>query len=487
MTRRLVLSYLIVAAFVLAVVEVPLGLTYAGRAEDRLLSAIERDARVLAGLLEERIEAGDSAAVAAITADYAEGSAARVVVTDPGGLSMVDSADPSGEPRDFSTRPEFAAALAGSQDADIRYSDTLGEEFAVVAVPVTSAGTVTGAVRVSFTTDSLRSQIRDNWLRLTLLAALVLCAAGSFGWLVARWAIGPVAALETGAQRLAAGDLSGRAEVERGPPELRQLAVTFNDMAARVETLVDSQRSFVADASHQLRTPLTALRLRIDSLGEALEDSAAGGALTPTAHADLDAVGDELDRLMRLVDGLLAMARSGTAAVAEVVDVAAEARSAAQRWEALAAESGIPIVVDVPEVAPARVVGDGIDQVLDNLIDNALGVAPRGSGINVSVTVGAPPGTPSSAGAPSAGRRDGYVRLQVRDRGPGLDPTQRRRATDRFWRAPGAPSGGTGLGLAIVAELARRSGGGIELRDPDEGPGLVVEVWFPVGDEVLQQ
>lgn len=476
MTRRLILSYLIVAAFVLGVVEIPLGLTYAGRAEDRLLSAIERDARVLAGLLEERIEAGDSTAVTAITEDYASGSAARVVVTDPGGLSMVDSADPSGSPRDFSTRPEFAAALAGSQDAGIRYSETLGEELAVVAVPVTSAGTVTGAVRVSFATDSLRSQIRGNWLRLALLAVLVLCAAASFGWLVARWAIGPVAALEAGAQRLAAGDLSGRAEVERGPPELRRLAGTFNDMAARVETLVDSQRSFVADASHQLRTPLTALRLRIDSLGDSLEDS----VVTPAAQEDLDAVAEELDRLMRLVDGLLAMARSGTRAVAEVVDVAAEARSAAQRWEALAAESSISIMVDVPEVALARVVGDGIDQVLDNLIDNAIGFAPGGSSIDVSVAREVPAPVP---GAAAGDRSGGQVRLRVRDRGPGLDPVQRERATDRFWRAPGSPGGGTGLGLSIVSELSRRSGGGTELREPDDGPGLVVEVWFPASSE----
>jgi signal transduction histidine kinase len=477
-TRRLILSYLLVAAFVLVVVEVPLGLAYAGRAEDRLFTAIERDARVLAGLLHERIETGDAEAAAAMTEDYTSQSSARVVVTDAAGLSLVDTSEPDAEPRDFSTRPEFATALGGSQHMGIRYSDTLGEELAVVAVPIASDAAVAGAVRVSFTTETMRAQIRDNWLRLGLLAALVLLAAASFGWLMARWAMSPVEALETGAERLAAGDLSGRAEVDRGPPELRHLAETFNGMAARLETLVDSQKAFVADASHQLRTPLTALRLRIDSLQESHvpAESAAPpgvGATPGSIDDDLVAVGDELDRLMGLVEGLLAMARSGTDAVIDVVDVSAAAHSAADRWDALAAEHSVDLRVDAPSGFTARIVNGGVEQVLDNLIDNAIGVAPPGSAIEIAVTAG-------TRGVGHEDVRDSKeVHLGVRDHGPGLDEADRARAIDRFWRAPGAPGGGTGLGLAIVAELARTSGGGIKLREPATGPGLLVDVWFP--------
>lgn len=475
MTRRLILSYLLVAAFVLAVVEVPLGLAYTGRAEDRLFAAIERDARVLAGLLHERIETGDTQAAATMTEDYTSQSTARVVVTDAAGLSMVDTSEPDAPPRDFSTRPEFATALGGTQDMGIRYSDTLGEELAVVAVPIASDGAVAGAVRVSFTTEAMRTQIRDNWLRLGLLAALVLSAAASFGWIMARWAMSPVEALETGAERLAAGDLRGRAEVDRGPPELRHLAETFNGMAARLETLVDSQKAFVADASHQLRTPLTALRLRIDSLQDFLvPPKSSGSDSTPgSVDDDLDAVGDELDRMMRLVDGLLAMARSGTDAVIDVVDVSAAAHSAADRWDALAAEHSVDLSVDAPPGVTARIVNGGVEQVLDNLIDNAIGVAPAGSVIEIAVTIGV-------QGTEYEHVRDHKeVHLSVRDHGPGLDEADRERATDRFWRASGAASGGTGLGLAIVAELARTSGGGIRLLEPAEGTGLSVDVWFP--------
>lgn len=470
MTRRLVLSYLGVAGFVLLLVVVPFGLTYEGRAEDRLVAAIERDARVLAGLVEEDLEAGDDAAVRAVVEDYTSESAARVVVVDASGLSMVDSAATDAATRDFSTRPEFVRALAGSQASGFRFSDTLDEELAYVAVPITTGGVVTGAVRVTFDAAEMRSQVAENWLRLLLLAALVLVASGSFGWLVARWAINPVESLEKGAERMAAGDLSHRVQVERGPPELRHLAATFNEMAARVESLVETQRGFVADASHQLRTPLTAMRLRIellqDEVAAAVVPSGGGSAPGPAApeglREDLDAVAEELDRMARLVEGLLSTARSGTSTVLEDVDLAAAARSAVERWSAFAAEHRCELVLRAPGSSRARMVRDAAAQILDNLIDNAITFSPEGSRVEVTVE--------------DVGAAGGRVHLTVRDHGPGLPEDQRRRATDRFWRAAGSPPGGTGLGLAIVAELAAASGGGVELREPASGSGLEVEV-----------
>ena len=198
MTRRLILSYVLLAAFVLLVLELPLGLTFAGRAQDHLLAEVERDSRVLSGLVEERVEKGDAPAVAAISQRYADQTDGRVVVTDPLGVSLVDTARPDSEPRDFSTRPEFVSALSGTQASGIRRSTTLDEELAFVAVPITSDGRVTGAVRISFPTGQVREEVRKNWLRLGALSALVLAAAASLGWLVARWAVSPVAELEHG-------------------------------------------------------------------------------------------------------------------------------------------------------------------------------------------------------------------------------------------------------------------------------------------------
>jgi signal transduction histidine kinase len=459
-TRRLLASYVLLAAFILLLVELPLGLTYAGRAEDRFLAEVERDARVLAAVVEEQAEDGRDEQVLSTAQRYASQTDGRVVITDADGRSVVDTAGTGTTGRDFSSRPEFTSALAGSQAAGLRESDTLGEELAFVAVPIYSGDRVAGALRISFPTDDLQAQVRENWFRLAGLSALVLLTAAAVGWFIARWATAPVASLEQGARRLAAGDLTARTEVDRGPPELRQLAATFNDMAARVEVLVDSQRAFVADASHQLRTPLTALRLRIESLEERT-------AHDPASARDVEAIADEVQRLGLLVEGLLAVARSEARTAVVTIDVAASAKDATQRWEALAAEHGVRLVLDAAQHTPARFVEGGLDQVLDNLLDNAIEASPSGTAIDVTVELD---------------DHDRAVVLTVRDHGAGLDADQRARATDRFWRGGDASPGGTGLGLSICAELVRASAGTFQLDAPADGTsGLVATVRLPRG------
>lgn len=120
------------------------------------------------------------------------------------------------------------------------------------------------------------------------------------------------------------------------------------------------------------------------------------------------------------------------------------------------------IGVAAPNTATASEVPGGIDQILDNLLDNAIDVAPEHTAIDITVTA-----------------RPNEVVVGIRDRGPGLDEDARQKATERFWRGPDAAPGGTGLGLAIVAELARVSGGSMTLKDPADGPGLLVEVHLP--------
>lgn len=459
MTRRLVLAAVTLAAFILVVVEVPLGLTYAGRQRDRLLADIERDARVLGGTLQNDLTTGDNDALSHTVTDYAKRTTARVVVVDTGGISLADTDNPDVPARDFSTRPEFQAALGGSQATGIRRSETLGDEVAYAAVPVVSGGAIVGAVRVSFSTQLLREQVRDNWLRIGVLSALVLVSAGGFGLLTARWAIRPIVALDNAAARLAEGKLDTRVPPDLGPPELRQLSMTFNDMATRLDGLVGSQRAFVADASHQLRTPLTALRLRLDGIAELLESGD-----VDVARDELARVDDEIDRLGSLVEGLLTLARAeGSSVPIRAIDATEVVRSSADRWSDLAAENNITIETNLDDGVRALVVDGGLEQILDNLLDNAMGVAPSGSTVEVGLREGDP------------------VRLWVRDHGPGLNADARARATDRFWRSPDAPAGGTGLGLAIVAELVRASAGTVSLEEPSDGPGLHVEIRLPTG------
>jgi signal transduction histidine kinase len=166
---------------------------------------------------------------------------------------------------------------------------------------------------------------------LLALAGGVLLAVAVLGLVVARSVTRPLEELESAARRLGGGDLSARASEAEGPPELRTLSQEFNSMAARLEDLVASQRGFVADASHQLRSPLTALRLR-------LENITAG---SPNTESDVDAMVAELDRLSRVVDGLLVLARSDAQRPERAaVDVNAVVADRLNVWSALADEAG---------------------------------------------------------------------------------------------------------------------------------------------------
>jgi signal transduction histidine kinase len=228
-----------------------------------------------------------------------------------------------------------------------------------------------------------------------------------------------------------------------GPPEVRALGEEFNAMVATLERLVRAQEAFVSDASHQLRTPLTALRLRLENLEAGVGDAGA---------ADVEAAQAEVDRLGRLVDGLLALARADRRPVpAQPVDVGAVVAERAGAWAALAEELGVAIRTDVPGRLGALAAPGTLEQVLDNLIENALGASPAGGAVTLS-----------AAAVPGA------VEVRVADQGPGIPPADRERAFDRFWRAPHAVGDGTGLGLAIVRRLVRADGGDVVL---DEAPG----------------
>ncbi len=450
MTRRLLLSYLTISAFTLLVLGIPLGINFAHNERSALTTDLERDATVIATLVEESLEEGTGPDPVTIAADYQDRTGARVVVVDADGISVADSDDPAANRRDFSTRPEFEQALAGDRVSGTRYSETLGERILFVAVPVASAGEVHGAVRVTRETAEVDARIRRNWLTLGLIGLIVLAAVSVVGFLLARSVTQPVRALDAAAVAIAAGDLSARAEVDRGPPEVRSLARQFNRTAARLEELVSSQRAFVADASHQLRTPLTALRLRLENLGAGAPDS---------GRDDLDAAVGEATRLSRLVEGLLTITRAeGTRPERVTVDAAAVARERADAWEALAEERGARIDVDAPASAGALAVEGGLEQVLDNLLDNALDVAPPGSVITVRVE-----------------RDHDAVTIHVVDQGPGMSAQDRARALDRFWRGGSARSGGSGLGLAIVDQLVTAGGGTVDLRAA-EPSGLDVAV-----------
>jgi signal transduction histidine kinase len=450
--RRLLLGYLAVAVLVLLLLEIPLAIAYANGERKDLTHKVERDAIALSTLVEDALEQGVTVprAVSAAATSYTEDTGGRVVVVDRKGQRVVDSA-PTGT-RSFASRPEIAQALLGEISSGRRYSETLGQELLYVAVPVASSGVVHGAVRISYPTSAVNGRIHRYWTLLAVIAVAVLLASSLLATVLSGWLTRPLVRLDEAVDAVGSGDLGTRVTVE-GPAETRRLAETFNAMAAELDQLVRSQDAFVADASHQLRTPLAALRLRLENLDRDVADR---------GKPELDGALAEVERLSTLVDGLLALARADRARAApEAVPVAQVVEERLTAWSALAGERRVALRPQLAEDVDALATSGRLEQVLDNLLANALDVSPPDTTISVTATA-----------------VDGWVELHVADEGPGMSAAERARAFDRFWRAQGRDEEGSGLGLAIVQRLVVADGGTIELA-PAETGGLDAVVRLP--------
>ena len=442
MKRRLLASYLGVAVLVLVLLEVPLAISYARAERQALTDKVERDAVALASLVEDSLERGAPvpARVRRIARDYGADTGARVVVTDDRGRRLVDSA-PNGT-TDFSSRPEIVSALTGEIATGTRSSRTLGTDLLYVAVPVASSGVVHGAIRISYPTSAVDARIHRYWTVLAIIAAVVLAVAATVAAVLARWVTRPLDRLERAADAVGSGNLAARAPAE-GPPEVRRLAETFNSMASELDTLLRSQDAFVADASHQLRTPLAALRLRLENLEPDVTDP---------GKEDLSGALREVERLSALVDGLLTLARADRAHSApSSISLGPLVEERAEAWSALADERDVGLRLELEGDVVALATPGRVEQVLDNLLANAIDASPAGATITVSTRAA-----------------NGWAELHVTDEGRGLTETERSRAFDRFWQAHEGRDG-FGLGLAIVRRLTAADGGDVQLRAGSPG------------------
>ncbi|MEQ0564653.1 HAMP domain-containing sensor histidine kinase [Amycolatopsis sp. NEAU-NG30] len=330
----------------------------------------------------------------------------------------------------------------------------------VLAEPVLADGEVRGAVVTVSDTGAERADVLWWWLLLAAGGILAFTLALAVAVPVVRWILRPVQRLDDATGALVASVVSGR-EAEPvgesgGPPELRQLGRSFDRMAESVSGALAAQRAFVADASHQLRNPLTALKIRLGNLEGHVDDE--------TAAADLEAARVDAGRLHQILDGLLSMARaeaSGGELDPVVLDEAVAERVA--DWSVVGEARDVRLVVATDgEDLRVRLPPRGAETILDALLDNALKFTASGTEIRIEVA------------------RDGdRVRLSVRDHGPGLRPEELDRALDRFWRSPAHQNvPGSGLGLAIVSELVAHSDGDLALDLPDGG-GLRITMTFP--------
>lgn len=478
------LTLLVLAGVGLAV---PLCVALADRATGTVVLDRTSDATRLASLAEQAVVSGNGAGVAGELVAYhaVYGIDALVLDRDGGvvasgrpGLSLAEFDRPGWTVRAGTTLPDpVLSALAGTRVGAEQRLWPWSSHPLLVIEPIASGGEVVGVVVTASPTEALRREIALQWLLVAVGVGIALVAGGAATAPLTRWVLRPVADLEAAVREVGRGQLDTRVTRVRGPDELQHLAASFNDMAGTVTTLVERQRTFVAYAGHQIRNPLAALRLRIESLA---------GHLPEAGHPAHQLALDELDRLTRTCDGLLALARAdeGVGPATDTYEVAPVVHDRLRAWQPIADRQGAGLRAAVEPGLVVRTIEGSVEQALDALVDNALKFG--GAGVTVTVT--------AHGGATINDRP--AVTLQVVDDGPGLPADQLAAASHPFWRTPGqdAPgggrrhravasaaaggAGGSGLGLSIVVTLLELDGGRLDL-SPVEPHGVRAVITLP--------
>lgn len=487
MTRRILLVLLAFTAVVIAGAMIPLALYATSHDQTSFTQATAGVARTDAAVAQSRLDniyissqsggvnpVGDAPLVTVLNQVEQAGDRLLIVTADKN-IRPQEGAMPVGNWGQLARQANAQARLAMQAHQTVQpVTETTGS-WVVAVIPVREhgAGPVEGTVILARSTAPLHHDILELWVILGTIAFLALLAAALLAFALARWVSRPLAGLDSAAGRLADGNLASRAVVDSGPPELRRLGTTFNTMAGRLEALVHGNRAVIADVSHQLRTPLAALRLRLDLLAADTD---------PATGHELAGALEELARLSRLVDGLLAVARAeNVVPVPVAVDLAEVARERVVAWHPVADDRGIRLeAISRPSEAgwgsaltggrlaggasdpggqAMAWIGEGhLEQILDNLIANALEALSAGHQVIVTTTVTASGG-----------------QVTVSDNGPGMNAEDRDRA---FLRFSTSNPNGTGLGLAIVHRLVTSNGGTARLAETPGG-GLTITLDFP--------
>lgn len=450
MIRQLIRSYVLLVAVAIALFTVPVAFTLTNQLRGDTSQAVKREAKTMARLL----GTGDPASCAALAqmAGAYPPDEEKVEVTATNRCAWEGLREPSAD-------TALAEALERGRSTVDWGSDFIWGENLVVTVPAferspngkTETKKVVGAVRIMFSTDHLTARLWQIWGFRAGLAVLVLLAAAIIGAFAARRLTAPLRQLNEMASKMSDGDLTARSPVT-GPQETQTLARTLNQAGERLDTLIASQRIFVADASHQLRTPLTALRLSLDNIADGVDDE--------FVREDVEQATAEVVRMSRLVNGLLVLARAeAKVTAAEPLSLRDVIQERLDVWRPAADERGVTITLrGSADGRPLVLASPGnLDQVLDNVLSNALEVSPDGATITVRVE-----------------SRGEEVVLSVLDEGPGMSDAEKSRAFDRFWRGQGLTGkSGSGLGLAVVKQLVTDDGGTVTLKDAPGG-GLCV-------------
>lgn len=446
-----------VVALVVVSFDLPL-VRYLSEVErDRIVTGMERDAYDLAGHASQTALVGGSAnrrAAGELMEDFARENDETAAIIDSAG-NLVASTDATAEPgSSYMNRPEVRTAVAGEFASGVRESVTLGGSVAYVAIPIVFGDDVLGAVRLTTPKSDIDKKVDDQIRRLVMAAVVSLIFAAAVAVGLSSLLVRPVNALKRNIDEIAEGKLDTRVSVG-GPGEIRHLSSAFARMAERVNNMLHRQRSFAGDAAHQMRSPLTSMRLRLEQAFDSV------GRDDETTKRHIEAALQDADRMADLTESLLRLARTeGAELPREELDLSSELEAAVDQWSPLAEEQNIAIRLGRVDAGVVRASRLALREIVGNFIDNAISYSPSHTEITVS-----------------AWQIPGATEVVVSDNGPGMSEEDRERAFDRFWRG-NSDVRGTGLGLAIVAQLAENAGLSVGLRAGDRG-GVDAVVTIP--------
>ncbi len=359
-------------------------------------------------------------------------------------------------------QPDLASGKTQIDSDEAVYADSIfrGQKIRIVQVRQQVVGQATpgfATVTVGQTLVARDKLIRDLWVTSLMQQGLLVVAAAFLAWIGLKRGLAPLNRLRTAMSERRTGALTPL-EAPQAPVEVQPLVTSLNDYIARLSLLMETQRRFVANAAHQLRTPLTLLKTQA-TFGLREET-------TTGKDEALNAVTTSLDYLTRLTNQLLVLARAepGTNHGARVdIDLVPIVQKLMEDFAPVALDRNIDLGI---ELGDAKVMVHGnptlLRELMSNLIDNAL---------RYSFTEGVVTVKLCALGT--------TVIFTVEDSGPGIPPGERDKVFERFYRVHGAISEGSGLGLAIVAEIVASHDGGVALREPESGKGLIVEVTLP--------
>ncbi|MFJ4733904.1 sensor histidine kinase [Streptomyces sp. NPDC088770] len=465
MSSRLLPLLIVLMAAVLLALGVPLAVSVAGAEQQRaVVDRIDDSARFAA--LAQFVTDGTSglrrtvpderlATLRRELGSYHGVYGIRAGVFYRTGVPMANAPDDWSLPAHGEVRDAFDEALLSRRSHDPEQVWPWQRHRLVVASPVIRDGDVVAVVVTDSPTGQMRSRTLHGWLLVGTgeIAAMLLAVGAALR--LTGWVLRPVRILDATTHDIATGRLKSRVAAAGGPPELRRLARSFNEMADNVEDVLEQQRAFVADASHQLRNPLSALLLRIELL--ALE--------LPQNNEEIASVRTEGKRLAQVLDDLLDLALAEHAEPdLRLIDIGELAAERVAAWAPAAAAKGVRLAGDCPATT-AWADPVALSSALDAVIDNAVKFTPDGESVEVTVSF----------------NRDTST-VVVADHGPGLTDEEIARVGDRFWRSGRHQNiQGSGLGLSISRALLAAGGGSISYarHRVEEPRGLRVTVTVP--------